>query len=545
MEFSRVDLERKILKKFKHRGWSINTAAKDGLLSALSKEDEPDDKLDEVISEIKDRMNKHKIRSSVISVEVMQEVCAALSTDGDDLHHDKFKLEDAFSQHRISYDSNQKSYQLAPPSYALHGDIEARAEMYRERIHLATQRALRQGARIGGMSQRRTKNGQDGDEITTIESLLGDNGSEVRILLGLLTQPEEGKWHLEDMTSNVWLDFSNLHSGQRQQRLFTEGCVVMVTGQVSQRNSNRFAVMQMIMLPVEARTDTLKAMNLVDPFDSRVSPQEFVEKYRQERSDSNVSIIILSDCCFASATVCENLRIIFENYEKTDIELLFVLMGPFTNKDFLSTGGREAAEAAFSAFGETLNECPKLRESSRFLLIPSCKDPGTKASWPRRPIPEKLVEALQKRGIKKLVFASNPCRVLFWNQEIVFFREDLLKKMQRHALQFPTAVANNEDDENAQGNEGFSLQEQFVQTILAQAHLYPLPPTIKPITWELDYTMRLHPLPTLLVLADHSAHYEYEVKGCKVVNPGSFSADTSFIVYSPSDKVVEPSGLNG
>lgn len=43
------------------------------------------------------------------------------------------------------------------------------------------------------------------------------------------------------------------------------------------------------------------------------------------------------------------------------------------------------------------------------------------------------------------VFASNPCRIRFFNQEIVLFRDDILKKMQRHAI-LPLTEA-----ENAQG----------------------------------------------------------------------------------------------
>jgi len=289
-------------------------------------------------------------------------------------------------------------------------------------------------------------------------------------------------------------------------------------------------------------------------------------------ADKNVAIIIISDCCFANQVVCDNLRTVFTNYEAQDSELLFVLLGSFTNKDFNSTGGREAAKAAFAAFGETLSDCPRLRESSRFLLVPSSKDPGTKASWPRRPLPEELIAPLRKK-IKKITVASNPCRVLFHNQEIVFFREDMLKKMQRHCLQLgtekPESVFNRHNfahsggrgSANSQGHalgqagsqtpgegeeeEEEALQDQLVDTVLSQAHLFPLPSTIKPISWDLDYTMRLHPLPQLLVLADHAADYRHTREGCTVINPGSFLADSSFVVYVPWDRSVEFSGLNG
>ena len=103
----------------------------------------------------------------------------------------------------------------------------------------------------------------------------------------------------------------------------------------------------------------------------------------------------------------------------------------------------------------------------------------------------------------------------------------------------------NIENGDAEDGQEKPLQEQFVETILAQAELFPLPPTTKPITWDLHYTMRLHPLPQLLVMADHSGDYEYSRMGCKVINPGSFGADTSFVVYVPWDRKVEFSGLNG
>lgn len=37
---------------------------------------------------------------------------------------------------------------------------------------------------------------------------------------------------------------------------------------------------------------------------------------------------------------------------------------------------------------------------------------------------------------------------------------------------------------------------QLVQTILDQAHLAPLPLTVRPILWDFDHSLRLYPMPT-------------------------------------------------
>ena len=544
-------LERDIFKRFKNRGWSITSAAIKGLLSVLQKEVDMAKVFEDVVSEITERMDKREVKSSVITVELMEEVCASLSTDEKDIEVRKFKLIDAFAMPRISYDASQKMYSLTdPPIYSMHGDIDCRANMYKERLHLALNRALRSGFKLRGMTTKRAsgayneqdeQNPQDDSkenewEISTLESLLGDTGH-IRVLIGFLTQPEEGKWFLEDHTGSMWLDFKTLQ--HHAPKLFTEGSIVVLKGAVSSRNQSRLEVFQLVMLDPEHRSDTLGAMDIFDPFHKSMRPREILAKQEAERADRNVVIIIISDCCFSNQIVCDNLRTIFSTYEsQLQTELLFVLLGPFVNKDFNSTGGRAAARAAFAAFGETLTACPRLCEHSRFLLVPAANDPGNKSCWPRPSIPEELVKPLRKR-IKRLTLASNPCRVLFYNQEIVFFREDMLRKMLRHSLRLEL------NGEVSQEVADETLQEQLVDTILSQAHLFPLPPTVKPVNWDLDYTMRLHPLPQLLVLADHASDYKISGNGCTVVNPGSFLADASFMVYSPCDRTVEFSGLNG
>ena len=133
-----------------------------------------------------------------------------------------------------------------------------------------------------------------------------------------------------------------------------------------------------------------------------------------------------------------------------------------------------------------------------------------------------------RKKVKNLSLASNPCRVKFYTQEIVFFRDDLLRRMMRHVVLAP------KKGENAK----LDLNEQLVQTLCDQAHLFPLPATTKPVHWELDHAMRLNPLPHVLVLADRTEQYKHEYEGCLAINPGSFAVDGSFVFYVPSTKDV-------
>ena len=89
-----------------------------------------------------------------------------------------------------------------------------------------------------------------------------------------------------------------------------------------------------------------------------------------------------------------------------------------------------------------------------------------------------------------------------------------------------------------------------MQTILDQAHLIPLPSTVRPILWEYDHALRLYPMPTTLILADKYSPYEltYELgpdASAHVFNPGSFVANGfGWTTYSVSERKAEQSELS-
>ena len=139
----------------------------------------------------------------------------------------------------------------------------------------------------------------------------------------------------------------------------------------------------------------------------------------------------------------------------------------------------------------------------RSVFSPGPLDAGTSVALPRRPIPEQYTKSLRQR-VRHVTFASNPCRVRYFTQEIVLFREDLLKKMQRH-LAVPLVL----DDPTVP-----DITVQLVESLLDQAHLCPLPLHAKPVYWELDYALRLFPLPHLVrVLILHNLFVNMLVNG--------------------------------
>lgn len=63
----------------------------------------------------------------------------------------------------------------------------------------------------------------------------------------------------------------------------------------------------------------------------------------------------------------------------------------------------------------------------------------------------------------------------------------------------------------------FSLQ--FVKTILSQGHLTPLPLYVSPVYWAYDYSLRVYPIPDVIVFADKYDPFSITSTDCLCVNP--------------------------
>lgn len=202
-----------------------------------------------------------------------------------------------------------------------------------------------------------------------------------------------------------------------------------------------------------------------------------------------------------------------------------------------------------------------LLKSSRFVLAPGPGDPGPAAALPRPPLLRSLVRPLQE-VVPNLVLASNPFRVRWYAQEVVFFREDVAGKMRGACVRPPVDDGFGADDVASPGERLFS---HLCTTLLQQSHLAPLPLPHAPVHWEWDHALWLYPLPHALVLADRSAPQAstvFEDTAClnpvraratrstadaqltrRVPCQGSFGTDGSFAVYRPSTRTVELSAV--
>lgn len=67
------------------------------------------------------------------------------------------------------------------------------------------------------------------------------------------------------------------------------------------------------------------------------------------------------------------------------------------------------------------------------------------------------------------------------------------------------------------------IGDSVTRTIVSQGHVSPLSINASPVHWDYDYTLRLYPLPDLVVLGDKAEAYQGLYKGCQVINPVSLN----------------------
>lgn len=242
--------------------------------------------------------------------------------------------------------------------------------------------------------------------------------------------------------------------------------------------------------------------------------------------------VILSDVWLDNEETIEKLAAVLDGYENVEVvPSLFVLMGNFCSRPCnLAFHSFSSLRLQFGKLGEMIGAHPRLKEHSRFLFIPGPDDAGPSNALPRCALPKYLTEELQKH-IPNAIFCSNPCRIKFYTQEIVFFRQDLLYRMRRSCL-IPPSKEETDDP-----------FEHLVATLTHQSHLCPLPLTVQPIIWNFDHCLRLYPTPHAIVLGDRSEQKAFKYTGITCFNPGSFSNDSTFVAYRPCTQEVELSAL--
>ena len=265
----------------------------------------------------------------------------------------------------------------------------------------------------------------------------------------------------------------------------------------------------------------------------------------------NQFFLILSNVNLADNEVLKSIRLLVNSYSKSDIALPFmiVFMGNFFKEQSFSNF--KLFSSSFEQLEKILLENKRLVDNTYFVFVPGPEDLSIFNGFPKYPFIPFLIEKIKEK-IPNIINATNPCRFSIFGKEVVICRDDLNKKLSRNSI--------NDTENNDNNNEENNQSDFFVETILRQGNLAPLPLNISPRIWHLSHKMMILPLPDILILGDITEkfrkYYNYKKTSQSqnnvnvniqnmneqesqnegkllVINPGDFSKDTLFASINP------------
>lgn len=411
-----------------------------------------------------------------------------------------------------------------------------KSDMFRARYDLMRSKTLRNDRfkpPLSGVSTTSKKSAYF--ELTGVESLPSRKGD--CLVLGMLTQLEEGVWYLEDINGAVRLDLSqaSVTAG-----LHTDGSFVIAQGVLIDEDDETgptFQVSAMGTPPLELRENTIdvlgKDANLFGGhFDFSCADQML----KVETQAHDTVFLFISDVSLDRPRVLAGLHHLFDGYSQDNVvPTVIALAGSFLSHPF----GQHPNDVQLLQDGFTnlammiKNNFESIAKSSTFVFIPSTNDVGPGNVLPRPPLPKFATRSFTSILDGATVhFASNPCRIRYMTQEIVVMRDDIIQKMVRHSSIKPDFA------------ESGLLSEHFVKTIIDQSYLSPLPLLARPVLWAHHHALWLFPTPHAVVVADKVDGFICKYGGSLGLNPGSFSTDFSFMVYLPAERRAQQCSLD-
>ncbi|KAI9297377.1 DNA polymerase epsilon, subunit B [Neoconidiobolus thromboides FSU 785] len=426
-----------------------------------------------------------------------------------------FNVVNAFDMPLFYYSEEYKTFLQKPKENKLFLNANERAKIYQERYHLLKKKIMRSGKFITPSAFNTNKNGI---QLLDIKSLIGRYNQHY-CLFGMLLKRGENEYYLEDLESNVKLEFINNY--KLNKGLFTTECFVLIEGEMGE--DEIFSVKNLLLPPYESN-EFSKNYNEVDWIDihSNRIPTNTLSLLKEEFE--NVSFIFLSDIYLDQSTTFDGLNKLFMELENTEIPLAIIMMGSFNSSRILYNDlDTTQYKENFTKLGNLISKFEKISRWTKFVFIPGPNDPVYLYTLPIPALDSYFYGGL-KNKVNQFLFTSNPTRITILDKELIFMRQNLMHKVLRNlAIPLPEKFTNSPE----------LIQEMLYKTILANKHLSPLPINIQPILVAFDSALRLYNNPDLLVIADETSSYNTIYKDVICINPGSFSSifNTSSFQY--------------
>ena len=434
--------------EFKMMGLSLRGDAMAAVVAFLDRSEDAN----AALSQMMDTLDTMVLTTSIVSKETVDDVVTSLDrangtgvcSGGADFgaksmldDADGITVVDSFDVPRFNYDTQRRVFhENTSKAPTINADAESKIELYRERFLLLQQRILRHRMFVKPTFNCGAAIDRTFCEITPLTGLLG-NANETRYVLGCLSQLEDERFFLEDLTGQIQVDVSHAATSSG---LYTENCIVVAEGEV--RKDGVFEVRALGFPPAESREDTRNATNYADFFGAgRLRPLDIERLTDEEAASTSDMFVVLSDVWLDKETTFVRLRAVFEGFDSLDvIPSMFVLMGDFTSQPFGPTHYDFAGYArGFDQLAELIEDFPRLRQEARWVIVPGPGDPGVSAALPRPALRPSLTGKLRE-ALPRATFASNPARVRFRSQDLVLFREDLQSRMRRNCILPPAEL---------------------------------------------------------------------------------------------------------
>jgi len=515
-------LKKKVIKAFKMYGFTLRKDASDLLFDTLILM--PEGERDAYLEKFRTTMQNQDLTSGMVGSELVQKVIEECEKEGEKAKGALFVF-DAFDFPKYTYKTeNNKFYKREPQpkDKQTFGNANDKAQSFQDRYWLLHQRTSRHrlftpaatGVNLGTQQKKFC--------LKNVEYLLGCTSKLKEIIvLGMISRIHEGKFHLEDPTGVVEM---NLKAASFQTGLFTENTFVLAEGWYEDQVFN---VEALGFPPLEPAKNTKSYYGNLNFFsDTPTQCPKALIKLRQAEKEEAGAIVFLSDIYLDQTKTLERLETMLRAFDSCP-PACFVFSGRFCS--VYGSSHVAKLKEGLQKLGEIITKFPNVEEESQFVFVPSLQDCGLNKMLPRPSLPASVTKDFCKK-IPKAIFTSNPCRIQYFTQEIIIYRDDLMRKMCKNSLRCPTA----------------DLPENLMKTLHSQSYLSPLPMHINPIYWKHSHALQIYPLPDLLVLCDkYASPYHVAQFGCNTINPGSFSSgDFNFKVYCADTRTIEDSKID-
>lgn len=302
--------------QFKTSGVTLDPKSLEKLVQAVQDVPDPQEFVHSLIDEIETVTDERRVTPALL-----EQVLSAL--EGRSQAPDAVQVVDAFRVPHVVYDPVRKLFHRSAVQPKLQADAKSKVQLYVNRFHLVHQRLKRnklfRAAKFAGLGG---GGGQSDCELTELKAMLGVVG-EQRCVMGFLTQPEEGRYAIEDLSARLPVD---LTEAEQTLGMFTQNCIVVAEGEL--QADGVFKVAALGMPPPERRAESLQALQGLDFFGGQVPDERQLLSWEARHADDR--IVLLSDVWLDRPEVLDNLHTVLAGFSQLEQPpSLFVLMGAF------------------------------------------------------------------------------------------------------------------------------------------------------------------------------------------------------------------------